>query len=281
MTELRSEFINKLSARGFSRRTIDNYVAAVVFITRHYRRSPLTLTTAEVRSYQCRLLGERGLKPATVNLHMDALRSFFLLMAPASTVMKEIPHVKIPSYLPTVLSREEVERMIAGVRNLKHRAVIMLLYSAGLRLGECVALRPEHIESDRMKIRVEQGKGGKDRYTTLSSRLLDTLKSYHRRYKPKHWLFEGRGGNAYSRRSIGVIVNRAAKSARIGKEVSPHTLRHSFATHLLESGVSLPVIQKLLGHSSIKTTMIYIHVSEPLIDRAVSPLDQTAEAPHA
>jgi integrase/recombinase XerD len=130
-----------------------------------------------------------------------------------------------------------------------------------------------HIESGRMKVRVEQGKGKKDRYTVLAQRTLDTLREYYREYRPKEWLFEGWDGKHYSARSLALVVAKAALRARIDKPVSPHTLRHSFATHLMEAGVPLPVIQQLLGHSSIKTTMIYLHVSEPAVNRTLSPLD--------
>jgi site-specific recombinase XerD len=149
----------------------------------------------------------------------------------------------------------------------------MLLYSSGVRLQECLNLRPVHIESDRMKVRVEQGKGRKDRYTILSKRALEELRTYYRAYRPKAWLFEGSGGKQYAARSLGKVVTNAAHKAGFAKCVTPHTLRHSFATHLMEAGVPLPVIQKLLGHTSIKTTMIYLHISESLQERTHSPLD--------
>ncbi len=274
MSPLRQQFIESLQLKGFSESTIGNYVCAVAAISRRYNCSPVNLTGQQVRSHLLFQLQEQKLAPATINLHMDALKTYFKLMAPNSTVMADISHVKCPKHIPVVLSREEVEKMIAAVTNLKHKAVLMLLYSSGLRLQECLHLRPVHIESARMKVRVEDGKGKKDRYTVLSRRTLKTLRKYFRVYKPKEWLFEGRYGARYSARSLATIVGRASAKARIGKEVSPHTLRHSFATHLLEAGVALPVIQKLLGHSSIKTTMIYLHVSEALIDRTVSPFDQ-------
>lgn len=273
MTPLREQFIQSLRLKGFSERTIENYVHAVAAVTRHYRVSPLRLTREQIRSYLVHLLGERKLAAATVNLHMDAMKTFFKLMAPESTVMAGSSHVKTPKRIPIVLSREEVERLISSVRNLKQRAATMLLYSSGLRLHECISLRPVHIESTRMKVRVEQGKGKKDRYTVLSKRTLETLREYYRAYRPKQWLFEGWKGKHYAARSIGNILTRAARKARIDKNVTPHTLRHSFATHLMESGVALPVIQQLLGHTSIKTTMIYLHVGEPLVNRTQSPLD--------
>jgi integrase/recombinase XerD len=273
MTPLRQQFIASLRLKGFSERTVDNYVSVLIGISRHYNCSPLELTREQIRSYLLFLLRERKLAPATINLHMDSMKTFFKLMAPNSTVMADCSHVKMPMRIPTVLSREEVEKLIHAVTNIKHKAALMLLYSSGLRLHECLTLRPVHIESSRMKVRVEQGKGKKDRYTVLSRRTLDTLREYYRAYKPNEWLFEGWNGKHYSARSIAKIVSDAAFKARIDKRVSPHTLRHSFATHLMESGVPLPVIQQLLGHTSIKTTMIYLHVGEPMVDRTQSPLD--------
>jgi site-specific recombinase XerD len=231
------------------------------------------VTKEQIQTYLLFLLQERKLAPATVNLHMDAMRTFYKLMAPDSTIMADCCHVKTPKHIPVVLSREEVKKLIAAVVNIKHKAALMLLYSSGLRLQECLTLRPFHIESARMKVRVEQGKGKKDRYTVLSQRTLDTLREYCREYKPKKWLFEGWNGNHFCARSLGNIVRNATIKARLDKRVSPHTLRHSFATHLMESGVALPIIQQLLGHSNIKTTMIYLQVSEPMINRIKSPLD--------
>ena len=224
---------------------------------------------------------ERRLAPRSVNLRIAALKSFFKLMAPErAAVMQEISKVKEPRSLPGVLSQQEVLRMIAATGNLKHRAIIMLLYSSGLRLRELLNLKITHIESDRMKIRVEQGKGKADRYTILANRTLDTLREYFRAYRPQEHLWEGRHRRPYSARSFGKIVENAARAARIGKNVHPHMLRHSFATHLMESGVALPVIQQLLGHTSIKTTMIYLHVGQPSMDKIVSPLDREPEVAH-
>ena len=273
MTPLRQQFVQSLRLKGFSERTVENYVGAIGAITRHYRRSPLELTRQEIRSYLLFLLRERKLAPATVNLHMAAMKTFFKLMAPESAIMADCSPVKKAKHIPVVLSRDEVERLISSVHNLKHKAALMLLYSSGLRLQECITLQPAHIESTRMKVRVEHGKGKRDRYTVLSRRTLEALREYFRAYRPEGWLFEGREGSHYSARSVGKVVTDAAVKAKIGKKVSPHTLRHSFATHLMESGVALPVIQKLLGHASIKTTMIYLHVGEPLINRTQSPLD--------
>jgi site-specific recombinase XerD len=172
-----------------------------------------------------------------------------------------------------VLSRQEVKTLIDSQTNLKHKAILSVLYCGGLRLMELCMLKPVHIESSRMVIRVEQGKGRRDRQTLLSAKTLKLLRTYYRKYRPREWLFPGLNGNHISARMVGHIVERAAVDARIRKRVHPHILRHSFATHLLESGVSLPVIQRLLGHSCIKTTMIYLHVGLVLLEKVVSPLD--------
>lgn len=282
MSPLRQQFIDQMRLNHLAERTIASYVGNVAKLSLHFGCNPLTLTKEQIHHYLLFLQCERKLKPSTVGHVADTLKTFFRLMAPGSKVMEGCPKMKKTHSIPMVLSREEVDRLITAIKNIKQRALAMLLYSAGLRLGEVIALRPKNIESGRMKIRVEHGKGNRDRYTILSEKTLQTLRDYFLAFRPKEWLFEGRGGNQYSRRSVGKIIANATKNAGIPKKVSPHTLRHSFATHLLEAGVALPVIQKLLGHSSIKTTMIYLHVTEPMIDRVKSPfdMDRTAEVHH-
>jgi integrase/recombinase XerD len=273
MTPLRQQFIDRLKGKGLSERTVQSYVANVNGLALHYHCNPLNVTSQQVQDYLLFLRQEKKYAPATINQITGSLKTFFNLMAPGSTVMDGCPRMKVPHQLPFVLSREEVDRLIASIKNLKQRALVMLLYSAGLRLAEILMLRPVHIESGRMKVRVEQGKGNRDRYTLLSVKTLQTLREYFRAFKPKEWLFEGRKGNQYGRRTVGKIITTATQKAGLDKNVTPHTMRHSFATHLMEAGVALPIIQKLLGHSSIKTTMIYLHVSEPMLDRVKSPFD--------
>ena len=260
--------------RGLADRTIANYVFIIGRITRHFKCNPLDLTKEQIESYRLFLLREKELAPATVNLHLEALRTFFRLMKPDAVPIGSFYRMKVPKHLPVVLSRTEVEKLIAAAKNLKHKVILMLLYSCGLRLNECIDLRPIHIESSRMKVRVVEGKGGKDRYTILPQRTLLTLREYFRQYRPNVWLIEGKGGKQYGRRSIAHVVARAVRKAGINKNVTPHTLRHSFATHLMEAGIALPVIQKLLGHANLKTTMIYLHVAEVVIDKIKSPFDE-------
>ncbi len=277
MTSLRADFVGRLQLKGFSTRTISNYVAAVAALSAFHKRSPLALTQDDVRTFYLHEINVKKMAARTVNLHMAALKTFFNLMAPESTVMKGITRLKCPKEIPVVLDTQEVQRLIDSIHNLKHKAAVTLLYSGGLRLNECVNLKPHHIESGRMKIRVEQGKGNKDRYTILSNRALSLLREYFKAYRPKQWLFEGRNGHVHQR-MLHIIIRTAARKANINKPVSPHTLRHCFATHLLEQGVSLQVIQQLLGHSSIKTTAIYTHVTSVMLDKVVSPFDANESA---
>jgi site-specific recombinase XerD len=176
--------------------------------------------------------------------------------------------------LPVVLSEQEIGDLLRITENIKHKTILMLCYSAGLRLSELIQVRISDIDSKRMQIRVEQGKGKKDRYTLLSSKLLELLRIYYKQYRPKTWLFEGAEGAQYSTRSIQSIMRESCKKAGIKKKVSVHTLRHSFATHLLENGTDLRYIQALLGHASSKTTEIYTHITTKGFDQIKSPLDK-------
>jgi site-specific recombinase XerD len=227
MTPLRALFIDRLRVQKLSEKTIATYVSCVAGLANHCRTSPLGLSADQIRGYLLFLLEKRKYAASTFNLHLDAIKTFFRLMAPGSTVMSEFTHAKATRRIPSVLSHEEVDRLIAAAPKLKYKAIIMLLYSAGLRLMECVTIKPVHIESGRMKVRVEQGKGNRDRYTLLSRKTLDVLREYFRAARPRNFLFEGFGGNHISARMIGRIVSDAAHAAHIGKRVHPHTLRHS------------------------------------------------------
>jgi integrase/recombinase XerD len=274
MSSLRADFIGRLQLKGFTQRTITNYVASVAALSAFHKCSPLTMTQEQIRMFYLHEINDKKMAARTVNLHMAALKTFYNLMAPGSTVMDGITRLKCPQHLPVILTIAEVRRIIDCLHNLKHKAIIALMYSSGLRLSECLILKPNHIESQQMKIRVEQGKGKKDRYTILSNEALTYLREYFTAYRPKEWLFEGPHGQL-SKRTFGHIIEKASIKAGINKRVTPHTLRHCFATHLLEQGVALQVIQKLLGHSDIKTTTIYTHVSSVMLDKVISPLDAT------
>jgi site-specific recombinase XerD len=194
---------------------------------------------------------------------------------PKSDINMSIPRPKKDSKLPSVLSQSEVIQILQATSNEKHKTILFLIYSAGLRVGEVVRLKPEDIESSRMLVRVKKGKGSKDRYTLLSQIALEQLRKYYKLYKPEIWLFPGgKEGDHITERTVQRVFEACCTKARINKEVSVHTLRHSFATHLLESGVDLRYIQELLGHASTKTTEIYTHVTQKNISEILSPLDR-------
>jgi len=231
------------------------------------------MTTEEIEKYVLYLLEVEKLAPATINLYIGAFKSFFAIVEPQNTVMKPIGKVKDAKKIPVVLTAEEIKKMVQATHNLKHRAIIELLYSSGVRLSEFINLRPCDIDSKNMLVHVVRGKGGKERYTIIGEHALKTLRDYYSKYRPKTLLFEGWGYKCYSLQSVSKVVHKAAKRAGIIKRVSPHTLRHSFATHLLEQNVNLCTIQKLLGHANIKTTTIYTHVSNAAIRTVINPLD--------
>ena len=273
MSPERLQFLNKLKVRNCSPKTISNYEQALLRLARYYNKSPLALTSAEIEQYLLHALEKDKLAPATVNLHIGAFKKFFALMQPHSTVMASIGKVKDVKKLPTILTPEEIAGMVECTANLKHRAIIELVYSSGIRLSECIDMRPCDIDGKSMLVHVVRGKGEKERYTIISAHALQTLRDYYVKYRPATYLFEGSGRKRYCPRTIGKVIDNAARRAGIDKRVTPHTLRHSFATHLLEQNINLCTIQKLLGHSSIKTTTIYTHVSNATIIKIVNPLD--------
>jgi site-specific recombinase XerD len=273
MTPLRQSFIQRLELEGLSPRTIDTYVAVAGKLAGFHGRSPLDLGLEQVRDFLHHELKVEKLAASTINQHIGSLRTFYRLMAPDSEVLGGIKGMKTPLTLPVVLTREEIAALIGGITNIKHRAVVEVMYASGVRLAECIDLQLCDIVRAEMLLHVARGKGAKERYTLLSHRALRTVEEYYRAYRPRTFLFEGQAREPYSPRSIGKIVATAAKRAGIAKRVSPHTLRHTFATHLLDDGVSLRIIQKLLGHADIATTTIYTHVSTQSITRIISPLD--------
>ena len=273
MSKLRDDFVVALKLKGRAEDTIRGYLRIMKGITHHFKQTPLTLTQEQIKAYLYFLIAERKLELSTIHQIIAGLKTFYALMLPESTIMEPFKPPKFNRKIPNVLSKEEVEKVINATTSPRSKAIVMVLYSAGLRLRECTNLKPQHIESNQMRIRVENGKGGLDRYTILSQRTLDVLRDYYKYQRPSEWLFAGRNGNTISRRTVERMVTVAAEKVCKGKRVHPHTLRHSFATHLIEAGVSLPVIQKLLGHSSIKTTMLYLHISHTVLSHVKSPLD--------
>jgi site-specific recombinase XerD len=261
VTPLRQRYIEDLRLKNFSPGTIKQYVLAVAGFARFHGCSPEKLTREDVRAYLVHLL-ERGLARNSVVLHRSALRHLYVTTLGRSDWLAELPRPQPEHRLPVVLSQQEVQRLFAVVENLKQRAFFMVAYDAGLRLSEIINLRLEDIDSQRMVIRIRQGKGHKDRYARLTPELLAALRQYWRAYRPETWLFPGAAPDKrYDLATPGQLLKKACRRAGIHKRVSMHTLRHSFATHLLEAGANLRVIQRLLGHSNVRTTSLYTHVS--------------------
>jgi site-specific recombinase XerD len=272
MTPLRSRLIDHLKLRNYSARTIDSYVGVVGGLAKYYDTPPDRLDQGQIQAYLVHRIDE-GLAWSSINVAVCAIRFFYYQVLGWDPMRLAIPRRKAEVHLPEVLSGQEVERLLSAVENIKHRVLLMTAYSGGLRVSEVLGLRVEDLDSDRMMIRVVQGKGKKDRLTLLSERALTELRAYWRRYRPDPWLFPGMiPGRPLSESAAQRIYQKAARKAGIAKG-SIHTLRHSFATHLIEAGVDVTIVQKLLGHSSVLTTMRYVHVSRKLIEGTPSPLD--------
>jgi site-specific recombinase XerD len=268
--------------RGLAPLTRKVYVRAVIGLTKHYGRPPDQLTRDEVQAYVLHLIQERHLSYGTCHGIVIALRFFYEVTLGRERATFHIPAPKTPVRQPEVLSRAEVARLLAGTANRKHRALLMTTYGAGLRVSEVVRLQLSNLHSDRMLIRVEAGKGSRDRYTLLSETLLAELRAYWRVARPDPWLFPGRGGQRPLSRETAQSVYYAAKErAGIQKAGCIHSLRHAFATHLLEAGVALPAIQLFLGHRQLGTTSRYLHFAHGGLARAGSAFDLLTFAPRS
>ena len=274
MGKLREQMKGDLELRGLSPHTRDNYLRHVSQFSRHYGRSPRHLGEKEIKEYLLYLLREKKVSTATVNQCYHALKFLYERTLNRMWVMARVPRVRRLKQLPVVLDKEEVESLFSVTENLKHRAILMLIYSSGLRLTEAARLKVTDIDSKRMLVRIKQGKGRKDRYTVLSKVALEVLREYWDQYRPNEYLFAGRfPGKPLTGRSIQRVLIKAKDLAGIKKPATVHTLRHSFATHLLEAGTDLYHIQLLLGHRTLNTTTIYLHVSRKELARIISPLD--------
>ena len=274
MTPLRQRMVQDLRLRNLAPNTQEAYVRAVAKFAQHLHKSPELLNAEEVRSYLVYLVEEKHVSTAQYVQVLCALRFLFNVTLKRKEVLEGIPHPKTAQKLPLVLAMDEIAQFLAAVRNPKHRAVLMTIYAGGLRVSEAVHLRVTDIDSKRMLIRVRQGKGRKDRYVNLSPKLLAILREYWRVFRPSDWLFPGKPPTRpLGRDAVNDLCKRICTRAKMTKWVTPHTLRHSFATHLLESGTDLRTIQILLGHRSLKTTARYTHVSEKTLRSAPSLLD--------
>jgi site-specific recombinase XerD len=266
----------ELKLRNYSPKTLKSYKSCLrSFIKHFYPRHPRDLSSSDIRAYLVHRFENEKHAAATVNQVFNALRFLYVELYNKPFVIENIPRPQKDKKLPNVLTQKEVLKILSCVKNLKHKTLLMLIYSAGLRVGESVSLRVSDIDGERKMIHLRNAKSKKDRYTLLSDAALVTLRKYYLEYKPKNYLFEGHeAGSHLSERSIQNVFQRAVRAAGIRKPISIHGLRHSFATHLLESGVDLRYIQELLGHASTRTTEIYTHVSKRSLEKIVNPLDQ-------
>ena len=279
MTQLRQKMLEELQRRNYSDRTAHSYVRIVAAFAKHFGRSPDELGADELRSYQAYLLQERKLAVNTVIARVAALRFFFVRTLKRHEFRQDLPYPKKHRRLPIILSLEEVGQLIDAAGNLQQRAVLMILYGTGMRRAEVSRLKVTDVDSRRMIIRVECGKGGHDRDLPLSPALLETLREYWRWKKPRTYLFPSDNGHRgkdqpISDKSVWYACTQAARHAGLRKRVTPHTLRHSWATHLLEAGTDLRTIQMLLGHGDLETTAKYLHLSQRHLHAVVNPLDQ-------
>jgi integrase/recombinase XerD len=281
VTRLRKIMLEELQRRNYSAITTRNYLRVVADFAKHFGKSPDKLGLNELRTYQAYLLRERKLTPGTVVNQVAALRFFFVKTLKRHQFRDFLPYPQHRRRLPTVLSREEVSRLINAAGTLFRRTLLMTLYGTGMRRTELARLKVDDIDSQRMIIRVVAGKGGKDRDLPLSPALLETLREYWRWRKPKLYLFptrtlDRRLDQPISDKTVWIACSEAARRAGISKRVTPHTLRHSWATHLLEAGTDLRTIQVLLGHGDLETTAQYLHLSQRHLQAVTNPLDSLA-----
>lgn len=274
MGQMRTRMENEMRLRGLSPRTRTTYLQVLQNFVKFHKRPAEQMGAEEARAYLLHLINEKKLSRSSTNQATCALRFFYKKVLRSPITLDEIPLQKKERKLPSTLSEKEVLALLKAVANLKYRTIIMTIYSAGLRLQEAIQIEPADIDSAGMRIRIRTGKGSKERYVMLSSTLLEALREYYRRYRPGKWLFFGKTRlEPIHPRNVQRAIENAGHKASIRKRVTPHVLRHSFATHLLDRGTNLRYIQELLGHSSIKTTMIYTHVSRRKLTEVVSPLD--------
>jgi integrase/recombinase XerD len=269
-----AKFKQWMRSKRYSESTITTYSEALKSFLVFFREKPTAeISNVDVIIYNNDYILKNNLSASYQNQTINAIKLFFKIIHDSKMVTEELHRPKNAKTLPNVLSKEEAFKLIDLTSNLKHKTLLALIYSAGLRISEAINMKITDIDSQRMLIHVKNAKGKKDRYTLLSNKVLGLLKEYYTIYKPKTYLFEGQYGEQYSSRSAQAVLHQSAKKAGITKQITLHTLRHSFATHLLENGTDLRYIQDLLGHSSPKTTMIYTHVSSTSLKNIINPFD--------
>lgn len=268
------EYLEKLKVKRYSKSTVSTYTSMFTDFINYYHLKALDeISEQDIKDYLIYLIEQRGVSSSYQNQAVNAIKFYYEKVKGGERMVYMIDRPRGEHKLPVVLSFDEVKRILAATVNLKHRCVLMTLYSAGLRISELLNLKINDLDYDHMKIHVRGAKGNKDRFTILSGKLVEMLRDYFSAYKPTNYLFEGAGGKPYSDTSVESIFHKACKYAGITKDVSLHTLRHSFATHMLEKGADVRYIQYLLGHASAKTTQIYTHITAKGMDKIRSPLD--------
>ena len=269
------EFVDWLEQRRYSDNTVRNYVEGIsAFLRFHHQKSPDEITVKDLEEFNCRYILKKGYSGSYQNVVINAVKLFFRTLEKREMRIEEIERPRKEEHLPNILSKKEVKDILGAPLNLKHRVMLSLIYACGLRRSELLELKPEDIESQRGLMVIRQSKGNKDRVVPLSLKIIEMLREYYKAYRPKTWLFEGQvAGEQYSPTSLQEVLKKSVAKAGIRKPVTLHWLRHSYATHLLESGTDLRYIQELLGHKSSRTTEIYTHVSQKNIQQIKSPFD--------
>ena len=269
-----TEFIKILELKRYSKQTISNYAGHLQLVKQHFKhRSFKSLSDKELFEFIYHLVDIKGISASYQRQFVGALKLFYKEIYKRDIPFEYLKVTQRENKLPVVLSKKEVLLTIDCTNNIKHKAILSVIYSAGLRIGELINLEQRDIDSERMRIHIRGAKGKKDRYTILSEKVLDLLRIYYREYKPTKYLFEGQKGGKYSPESAAQLFKRALKKTKVNKQATLHTLRHSFATHLLEEGIGIAHIQKLLGHSNIATTLIYTHIANDALEKIRSPFD--------
>lgn len=272
---LRQQMLNRMTLRHMSEKTKTAYVSAVKNLSKYYKKSPDKLIAKDVQGYLIHLDKERHLSWNTINVAFSAFRFFYSQILERPEIVFNIPPRRKEKHLPVILSHKEVKLILHASRNFKHRTLLMTMYGSGLRVSEAVRLKLHHIESSRMMIRVEQGKGRKDRYTILPKTLLGQLRAYWKIYQPEVWLFSGRNpALPMPVETAQKIFYNAKKISGVTKTGGIHTLRHCFATHLMDAGCDVYVIKRFMGHLALGTTARYIHVTDKKLSSVCSPLDK-------
>ena len=274
ISPLRQRMIDDMTGRHFAPNTMLNYLKQVSYFARHFGRSPERLGPEQIRSYQIYLAKEKRASVSTCTVAVSALRFLYRVTLKQDWVVEMIPTPKKEYRLPVILSPEEVLQLLQAAPSFSHRVIFSTMYGTGMRVSEALHLRVPDIDSQRMMIRIQQGKGHKDRYVQLSPKLLELLRTYWRTVRPQEWLFPGQVPNQpLGREAVGQAITHASQRAGLRKDPSPHSLRHAYAVHLLEAGANLRKIQLLLGHRSLATTARYLCLATHTICATISPLD--------